>query len=118
MKNFLTPLQYNEIFSASTDIVINGNINEEKSYLLDKCKAFKAKNVELEEILANEETLRDHMNFIGYNKLKELDKKLEIAVEALEFYANEHNYSGGYYDTISNDCEDRAKQALAAIKET
>jgi hypothetical protein len=33
MKTFLTPLQYNEIFSASTDIVINGNVNEEISRL-------------------------------------------------------------------------------------
>ena len=33
MKTFLTPLQYNEIFSASTDIVINGSVNEEVSRL-------------------------------------------------------------------------------------
>lgn len=43
-----------------------------------------AKNAELERKLANEETLRDHMNFIGYNKLKELEKKLEIAVSNMK----------------------------------
>lgn len=31
MKTFLTPMQYNEIYSVHTDIVINGNVNEEIS---------------------------------------------------------------------------------------
>lgn len=99
MKNFLTPLQYNEIFSASTDIVINGNINEEKSYLLDKCKALKAKNVELEKKLT--EALNGAL-LKRYNKEKEdALEKLRISVEALEEINQGHLDHSDIFEVIN-----------------
>ena len=57
-------------------------------------------------------------NLIKSNdKNKELKQKLAIAKEALEFYANDRNYSGGYYDTVSNGAEDKAKDALEKLSE-
>jgi hypothetical protein len=37
MKTFLTPLQYNEIYSTHTDIIINPNMNEEVTRLKIIC---------------------------------------------------------------------------------
>lgn len=85
------------------------------SYGLNHIKALEAKNVELEKQIEHFKLISaDHSRAL--DDASELEKKLEIAIEALEFYANEHNYSGGYYDTISNDCEDKANEALAVIK--
>jgi hypothetical protein len=38
MKTFLTPIQYNEIYSESTGILINGRFSEEKSILMERNK--------------------------------------------------------------------------------
>lgn len=41
----------------------------------------------------------------------------EILKEANEFYCHENNYSGGYYNTISNDAEDTAREARKKAEE-
>lgn len=100
--------------------------NECYDLLRDFTKALEAKNVELEieakkyQLLYRNSLISLVDKDIEIDKVEaknvELEKELEIAVEALEYYANEHNYSGGYYNTTSSDCEDKAREALAAIK--
>lgn len=50
----------------------------------------------------------------GYDALEE---KLRVATEALEYYANSDNYSGGYYSEVSGGAEDKAQEALEKLKE-
>lgn len=90
---------------------------EEANESYEKCfSAFLVKNQKLEEYEKSVGQL--HLDNIFYkSEMLRNDKKLAIAKEALEFYANGQNYSGGYYDTVSNEAEDKAKDALEKLSE-
>ncbi len=54
------------------------------------------------------------------SEVRELEKKLEVAVEALKYYGSEESWGCDDYGRtdVSYDCGSEAREALAAIEET
>jgi DNA repair exonuclease SbcCD ATPase subunit len=82
LKTFLTPLQYNEIYSAHTSIVINGSFSEEKSYLLTKIQHLEAEIEDLRSKLENYETDEPRVKMLEATVDQQRDR-LKVAVEEL-----------------------------------
>lgn len=65
------------------------------------------KQKEVDELLENEETLRNHMNSIGYRKLKKIQAENAKLRECVEFYADKNKSNSIFNPDYQNeeDCD-------------
>ena len=110
---FITPSQYNRIYSASSGILINSQISDDTVYLSGEIKQ---KDSEIDDLKLAVKELGEELGFYA-------DEKNWRDIVAEETINDKHGLSEGCFDTIIyEDCENdiggkRAREALSKHKE-